>query len=193
MLANVVDRAKSKPDEGDLARIETLNDEIESSTQELAHLQGKKEVVDKAIKDLEKKILEVGGAKLLTQKSKVDGIKLHINLAMDEITKAEVNIEKAGKDSIRHEKALETNTKSLEEVESELQELEEELNECNELVAQLQEKVDSAQSAAENAKGDLDNLKKDLDEKLEEIQKFREREVRISNELIHGLLNLMAT
>lgn len=157
-----------------------MNDEIDNATQELEHLQGKKEVVDKAIKDLEKKILEVGGAKLLTQKSKVDGIKLHINLALDEITKAEVNKEKAGKDSIRFGKSVETNKTSLEDVEAELRELEKELGKCNALVEGLQEKVNRAQNAAENAKEDLDELKADLEEKQESIQKFRKREVSVA-------------
>ena len=157
-----------------------MNDEIDNATQGLEHLQGKKEVVDKAIKDLEKKILEVGGAKLLTQKSKVDGIKLHINLALDEITKAEVNKEKAGKDSIRFGKSVETNKTSLEDVEAELRELEKELGKCNALVEGLQEKVNRAQNAAENAKEDLDELKADLEEKQESIQKFRKREVSVA-------------
>jgi len=63
---------------------------------------------EKAIKDLEKKIL--GNWKVpsfLTQKSKVDGIRLHINLANDEITKAEVAKAKAEKDSVKYDATIE--------------------------------------------------------------------------------------
>ena len=98
----------------------------------------------------------------------------------DEITKAEVNKEKAGKDSIRFGKSVETNKTSLEDVEAELRELEKELGKCNALVEGLQEKVNRAQNAAENAKEDLDELKADLEEKQESIQKFRKREVSVA-------------
>ena len=129
---------------------------------------------------MQKKILDVGGAKLLSQKSKVDGIKLHINLAMDEITKAEVNKAKAEKDSVRHAKAIETQTSALQEVDEELEELNAKLNEVNEFVTETQSKVDAAQAAADNAKDDLENLKSELDAKTEQIQKFRQREVRVN-------------
>ena len=90
-----------------------LDNEIASSEAELEKLEKKAGVVEKAIQDLEKKILDIGGAKLLTQRSKGDGIELHINLAMDEITKAEVNKAKAEKDSVKFSGAVETNQASL--------------------------------------------------------------------------------
>ena len=170
-------RSKSKPDEGDLARIAVLDKEIASADAELEGLKKKAGVVEKAIQDLEKKILEIGGSKLLSQKSKVDGIKLHINLAMDEITKAEVNKAKAEKDSVRFAKAIENHTSALQEVDQELEELNAKLKEVNEFVSETQSKVDKAQAAADNAKDDLESLKAELDEKTEQIQKFRQREV----------------
>ena len=170
-------RSKSKPDEGDLARIAVLDKEIASADAELEGLKKKAGVVEKAIQDLEKKILEIGGSRLLSQKSKVDGIKLHINLAMDEITKAEVNKAKAEKDSVRFAKAIENHTSALQEVDQELEELNAKLKEVNEFVSETQSKVDKAQAAADNAKDDLESLKAELDEKTEQIQKFRQREV----------------
>ncbi|EJC98646.1 uncharacterized protein FOMMEDRAFT_95979, partial [Fomitiporia mediterranea MF3/22] len=176
-------KSKSKPDEGDLARIATLDHEIASSTAELEKIKKKASVVEKAIQDLEKKILDIGGAKLLSQKSKVDGIKLHINLAMDEITKAEVNKAKAEKDSVRFAKNIENHSTALEEVDVELEDLNGKLSEVNKFVSETQSKVDAAQAAADNAKDDLENLKAELDEKTEQIQKFRKREMEIKQHL----------
>lgn len=170
-------RLKNKPDEGDLARISVLDKEIAVSEQGLEKLREKSGVIEKAIKDLEKKILEIGGAKLLTQKSKVDGIKLHMNLAMEEITKAEVNIAKAEKDTKRYSKNIDSNTSVLNEIDAELEDLNSKLDDCNEFVNDTKAKVEDAQSAAENARDDLDNLKAELDEKTEQIQKFRKKEV----------------
>jgi structural maintenance of chromosome 4 len=134
-------------------------------------------VIEKAIQALENKILEIGGAKLLAQKSKVDGVKLHINLANEEITKAEVALAKAEKDTDKFKNSIETNTLALEEVEQDVAKLDQQLQECNDILDDIRSKVDAAQTAAENAKDDLEGLKADLDEKLIGIQEFRKKEV----------------
>lgn len=154
-----------------------MEQEIAASTKELEELQAKSGEIEQAIKALEKKILDIGGAKLLTQKSKVDGIRLHINIANDEITKAEVAKAKAEKDLVKLDSTIETNTITMEEVEAELEELNAQLEQCSDIVTELKAKVDKAQTAAENSKDDLENLKADLDAKTEEIQAFRQKEV----------------
>lgn len=160
-----------------MTRISTLEEEIASSTEKLEELQEKSSKIELAIKDLEKKILEIGGAKLLTQKSKVDGIRLHINLANDEITKAEVAKAKAEKDSVKLDASIEASTAAVEEVDGELEELTGQLEELVQYVTELRTKVEAAQSAAENSKEDLETLKTELDTKDEEIQAFRKKEV----------------
>jgi structural maintenance of chromosome 4 len=171
-------RAQSKPDAAAIARIKVLAAEIVSATTEAEELQEKSSKIEQAIQALEKKILDVGGAKLLTQKSKVDGIRLHINLANDVITKAEVAKAKAEKDTVKLQHTLETSTNSLQEVEREIADLDDQLEECGQYVAKLRTKVDAAQTAAENSKDDLEALKAELDAKTEEIQAFRQKEVR---------------
>ncbi|EPQ60070.1 hypothetical protein GLOTRDRAFT_112842 [Gloeophyllum trabeum ATCC 11539] len=176
-------KSQSKPDAGDLARISALDESIHTATRDLEKLQKKSGAIEQAIKDLEEKILDVGGSRLLTQKSKVDGIKLHIQIASDEITKAEVAKAKAEKDAAKLEGAIEHNSVSLEEAEAELQELVEQLSECTQYVEELSSKVDAARAAAENSKDDLDSLKAELDAKNEEIRGFREKEMTLENDL----------
>ena len=176
-MTDFIIRSQNKPDKSDSARITSLNKQIQTDTQELEKLKNSANVIEAAIQALEKKILEIGGAKLLSQKSRVDGIKLHINLAMDEITKAEVNRAKAEKDTLKFEKAVEASTAALKDEETELQELQEQLEECTQYVDELRTKVDAAQAAADNAKDDLEGLKSELDEKKEQIQQFRQKEV----------------
>ncbi len=177
LLICCISRTKTKPDSGDIARISALDEEIEAAAAELEELEGDKEAIDQQIKALEKKILDIGGARLLSQKSKVDGLRLHINLANDEITKAEVAKAKAEKDVKKLRTVIENNTATLEEVSEELQKLEEELEECVQYVENIRSKVADAQTAAENSKDDLENLKAELDEKTEQIQAFRAKEV----------------
>jgi chromosome segregation ATPase len=171
-------RAQSKPDARDTARIEALEGEIANATSELEDLQKKSSKVENAIKELEQKILEIGGSRLLKQRSTVDGIKLHINLANDEITKAEVAKAKAEKDVLKLTSTIAGNAGAVAGADKEVKELEGQLAEVNEYLEELKEKVEAAQVAAENSKDDLDKLKTQLEEKREEIQEFRKKEVR---------------
>ena len=154
-----------------------MDREIEAAATQLEKLERDKAAIDDQIKALERKILDIGGARLLTQKSKVDGLHLHINLANDEITKAEVAKAKAEKDVKKLEGVVTTNSASLAEITEDLQALEEELEECVQYVEEIRSKVADAQTAAENSKDDLDNLKAELEEKTEQIQAFRAKEV----------------
>ncbi|KAI5998259.1 RecF/RecN/SMC [Pisolithus albus] len=176
-------RAQSKPDARDVARINTLEKEISSTTKELEQLQTKSGAIESAIKDLEKKILEIGGSRLLKQKSTVDGIKLHINLANDEITKAEVAKAKAEKDVGKLASAISSNTEAVEEVDKELAELTQQLAEVTEYLEELQSKVEAAQTAAEHSKDDLENLKTQLEGKREEIKAFKQKEMELNQSL----------
>lgn len=154
-----------------------MDAQIEASTEELEELEGKTASIEADIKALEAKILEIGGSRLLAQKSKVDGIRLHLNLASDEITKAEVAKTKAEKDLAKLEKSLRSNGESLEQVNADLEELEGRLDECKEYLSNLKTRVKQAQDAEENQKDDLDRMQKELDEKNEQVQAFRQREV----------------
>ncbi|KAN0100061.1 RecF/RecN/SMC [Tylopilus felleus] len=176
-------KAQSKPDARDMARIEVLDGEIATATAELQDLETKSGKIEDAIRDLEKKILEIGGSRLLKQRSTVDGIKLHINLANDEITKAEVAKAKAEKDAVKYATAIAGNATAVADADEEIKQLETQLAEVNEYLEELKEKVEAAQQAAENSKDDLDTLKTQLEVKREEIQEFRKKEMELTQKL----------
>ncbi|EIN14323.1 hypothetical protein PUNSTDRAFT_129962 [Punctularia strigosozonata HHB-11173 SS5] len=176
-------RSQNKPNAEDAQRIAALDESIAASEEELSELRNGSAAIEKAIKDLEKKILEIGGSKLLAQRSKVDGIRLHINLANDEITKAEVAIDSDQRKAKKLEGTIATNKANLEDVEAELDELTEQLGEVTDYVEKLRSKVQDAQAAAENSKDDLDSLKAELDEKMEDIQAFRQKEQKMKQTL----------
>ncbi len=85
------------------------------------------------IKALERKILDMGRSQLLVQKSKVNGLKLRINVANEGITKAEVAMAKAEKDLVKFKGSIASNWQSLEGVEIELGKLSESLQEVKDL------------------------------------------------------------
>ncbi len=128
-------RTQSEPDAGDLSRIAFLECEIATAQDELARLQSPSGMIEEAIRALEREILDIGGSQLLVQKSKVDGLKLHINIANEEITKAEVAMAKAEKDSVKFKGSIASNWQSLESVEIEFGKLSESLQEVKDYVA----------------------------------------------------------
>ncbi|KAJ7132829.1 RecF/RecN/SMC [Mycena crocata] len=179
----ISDLRQNKPNSGDLARVSKLDTEIAKSAAELEELQEKASKIEYAIEELEKKILDIGGSKLLTQKSLVDGIRLHINLANDEITKAEVAKAKADKDLIKLAKSIKADSTNSDEVDAELAELNGQIDELAAFISEHQANVEEAKAAAENSKDDLEALKKSLDEKEEEIQAFKQKEAELQHKL----------
>ncbi|KAG6836004.1 hypothetical protein H0H93_012338 [Arthromyces matolae] len=175
--------ARSGPNKVEINRIKDLEGKIGSSEEQLEELLEKSARIQDAIKELEQKILDIGGSRLLKQKSTVEGIKLHINLANEEITKAEVSKAKAEKDLTRHSAAIENNTASFEEAETELGTLNAELDELTTYVEELRAKVETAQEAANNSKEVLDKLKAEVDEKEEEISVFKKKEMDIQQKI----------
>ncbi|KAH9018269.1 hypothetical protein EDB85DRAFT_1897263 [Lactarius pseudohatsudake] len=106
-----------------LGRRASQNARFLTAQNELKRLQSPSGTIEEAIKALEKKILDIGGSQLLAQRAKVDGLKLHIDIASEGITRAEVAMTKAEKDLAKHEGSIARNQQSLEGVEIELEKL----------------------------------------------------------------------
>jgi structural maintenance of chromosome 4 len=153
-----------------------LQQDIEASSSALEQLQEKASAINADIQALQKKILDIGGSKLMKQKSDVDSLRTQIQLANDEITRAEVIKNKAEKDVRKFETAIASNTDALETADDELAQLETQLDECQQFLTDLRTKMEEAQTAADNSKEDLKSLKTELDAKTEEIQEFRRKE-----------------
>ncbi|KAH9048629.1 SMCs flexible hinge, partial [Lactarius deliciosus] len=113
-------KTRSKPDTGNLSRVAFLEREIATTQNELERLQSPSGAIEEAIKALERKILNIGGSQLLAQRSKVDGLKLHIDVANEGITKAEVAMARAEKDLVKFEGSIASNGQNLQGVEIEL-------------------------------------------------------------------------
>ncbi|KIP03912.1 hypothetical protein PHLGIDRAFT_31603 [Phlebiopsis gigantea 11061_1 CR5-6] len=169
----------AKPDSRDLARIATLESQIAASTEELEELEERKTIIDAEIKVLEDKILKIGGSRLLTQKSTVDGILLRLQLATDEITRAEVAKTKAEKDLTKLEKSLRSNNESLVILGNDIEKLDKQLGSCQECMEDISTKVEQARIAEESQKEDMDRKQSELDKQIEAVQAFRQREMEL--------------
>jgi len=169
--------SKNQISASDKSRISALDATIETASEELEEIRDRAKGIEGEIRELEKKILDIGGARLLTQKSKVEGLKLHINIANDEITKAEVAKAKAEKDVIKLAKSIQANKDALAEAEADLEELDREMAQCVQAVEEIKDKVEDAKTQEENSKTKLDDVKSKLDDVSEKIRGFKKKEV----------------
>ncbi|KAH9009406.1 hypothetical protein EDB84DRAFT_1446296 [Lactarius hengduanensis] len=129
-------RTLSEPDAGDISRIASLEREIATARNQLEGLRSPSGTIEEAIKAIEREILDIGGSRLLAQKSQVDGLKLHIDAANEKITKAEVAMAKAERDLAKFEGSIASNRQSLAGVEIELGKLSESLREVRDYAGQ---------------------------------------------------------
>lgn len=182
-VKKLTSRSQSKPDAADEQRIKFSTKDISALEGEVAKLRSKASGISDAIKELQNKILEVGGVKLRAIQSKVSTTKGLLDLANEAITKAEVGQIKAQRDMDKLAKSLESNKAKLEEAESELAAVQSELQSCLQNVKEVKDKVDEASQASEYAKEELAETKAELDEKSGAIQSWRKKEMELKQQI----------
>jgi structural maintenance of chromosome 4 len=93
-LSHLIRSKGNVVDEKDLQKMKSLEGDIAERKKEIEKLTKSTQALEDAIKGLQAKIMEVGGIKLKSQKSKVDGIKEAIDLANDKTTRLEVQMKR---------------------------------------------------------------------------------------------------
>lgn len=170
--------ARSKPDAGDQKRIKDLEREHAQLLASLEKSQEKSGAIEADIEELNDKVKAAGGSKLLMQRSKVDSIKQYIDIATQEVTKAEVGLDKANKDVDRLSTSTGGHDKAIAEADAEVQDLFKSLRKARALVAEFDEKLRDASTELEERQEELHRVKEELDEKSDALRSFRQREVR---------------
>lgn len=175
----ILHRKESKPDAEEAKRSAVLAKEMASIEGELTKIRAKAASYEKDIADLEEQILEVGGVKLRSQRSKVDDIAGMLKLAGDQLIKAETGKTRSEKDRKKYTASIESGQATLEELEEELAGLSESLQTCRADIQKLQQAVSQAEGAKDTYEDTLKELKEELDEKLKLTLSFRAKEVRV--------------
>lgn len=168
---------QAKPDAADQKRIKTLEAEIAGNTKEADKLRQSASGIESQIKELQEKILEVGGVKLRALQSKVANTRGLIDLGGDNLTKAEVAQAKAERDAEKLSKSIAANTAKLEEMDGELATIEGEWKACSNDLETIRSKVEEAQNSLEAVQDTLTEAKNELEEKSSSINAFRALEV----------------
>lgn len=116
-----------QPSKSDDARIGTLEKQIAQFEKAVDELRAESAGIEAEIKDLQEKIMEVGGVRLRGQKAKVDGLKEQIETLTEEISNEEVTRTKAEKQKTKHEKVFEEAEREIASALEEFEQLTEEV------------------------------------------------------------------
>jgi len=116
-----------QPSKSDDARIGTLEKQIAQFEKAVDELRAESAGIEAEIKDLQDKIMEVGGVRLRGQKAKVDGLKEQIETLTEEISNEEVTRTKAEKQKTKHEKVFEEAEREIASALEEFEQLTEEV------------------------------------------------------------------
>lgn len=176
-------RSQSKPDAADDKRITVLEGDISAAQRQLETLRSKSAPIEEQIKELQNRILEVGGVKLRAIQSKVTNTKNQIDMANEAITKAEVGQAKNERDAEKMEKSIAGNTEKLEELGAELQAVEEDLKASTSDRQLIEENVKDAVDAMETVHDTLSEAKAEWEEASTSINAFRALEMDIKQKL----------
>lgn len=154
-----------------------LRAEAQSLRTNIRELTSKTDAIQSEIRDLQEQIMNVGGIKLRTQNSKVEGIKNLHKLASEAITKAEVGLAKAERDLARLQQSNMINEDKLEGLTEELQDIELQLKEKTEAFRLVKAGVDEVKTVMEDKKEERSEIKERLEERVKHLSQFKTLEV----------------
>ncbi len=126
-------------------RQKTLEKKIKILETEIEQLNAETLGIEEEIKVLQDKIMEVGGIKLRSQKSKVDSIREQLETLNQQVNAADVARTKAEKAKAKNEKVVADSEQELETVGSDLETLREEMQERSQAANESKERAEEAQ------------------------------------------------
>ena len=173
-------QGSSKSDD---ARLMALEKQISQHEKAVEKLRSGTCGVEAEIKELQDKIMEIGGVRLRAQKAKVDGLKDQVSTLTEEISTAEVARSKAEKQKSKHEKAFDEAEKEISSTAQELEALSNEGSNQDKDASGLRRQAEEAQEALESKQEELATTKRELDEKKADLNSIRGVEIEMRNRL----------
>ncbi|KND02295.1 uncharacterized protein SPPG_02770 [Spizellomyces punctatus DAOM BR117] len=181
--AEIVRTQQQGPSTEDLSRRDELNSIISKLTKQTSNLQESATVIQEDIKELQGKILEVGGVRLRTQQAKVDGVNEEIGINNTRMTKLQVERSTRDKAVAKILKSIHKNQTELDSVKTEIESIDADLERQRSAASQVKGKVQEAQQVLETKETELEQIKEILDVKTEEINEMRKLQVETKAQL----------
>ncbi|KAI9033329.1 hypothetical protein DFJ74DRAFT_176515 [Hyaloraphidium curvatum] len=179
----LVDLEQQTPDEADIQRMKELSKQMAGHEQEIATLKKSSSKIEDGIKELQEKIMEVGGVRLRSQQAKVDGMNSQIDALNDQATKLKVSQAAAEKNIQKARKAVEKSEQELEETNTKRTEIETEKEQKTQIAIAVKARCEEAQKLMDVKKAQLDEIKVEVDEADNAIKKLRKMEVEMTAQM----------
>jgi len=122
-----------------------LEAKISKLTSDVDKLRAETAGIENEIKALQEKIMEIGGVKLRSQKSKVDDLREQLAALNDRITTCDVARTKNQKDCEKFAKIMKSGEEELETLVQELAELEEDMKRSSQNAEKIRKKAEDAE------------------------------------------------
>jgi len=129
----------------DKKQISALETKISKLTSDVDKLRAETAGIENEIKALQEKIMEIGGVKLRSQKSKVDDLREQLTALNDRITTCDVARTKNQKDCEKFAKIMKSGEEELETLVQELAELEEDMKRSSQNAEKIRKKAEDAE------------------------------------------------
>ncbi|KAJ1971175.1 Structural maintenance of chromosomes protein 4 [Dimargaris xerosporica] len=166
-----------QPDERDVAQMQALQRQICEHEQQLAQLHETKVSIEGAIKELQNKILEVGGVQLRVQKAKVESLKERLETCQGQLVKLDVAVKKATKDRTKVEQAIDKQRQERDDAQIQLTRLTGDIERKTAAALEVKERCDQVRDRMDDMKEGLDARKAELDQKTAEVNQIRTTEL----------------
>lgn len=151
--------------------------------QELQELKDGASSLENELKELEEKIMDIGGVKLKMQKSKIDGIIQKVEILNQKTSSVVHTIKKLQNEIKRSEKSLANNEKELQNGKVELVNLEEKFSKKNGSTLDLERKINEFENEKEKINSESEEIKDELDAKQTQINELKSTEIELENQI----------
>ncbi|EMR08582.1 hypothetical protein PNEG_03058 [Pneumocystis murina B123] len=139
--------------------------------------------IEQEIKQLQDRIMEIGGIRLRTQKAKVDNIQDQLNTIHDSIANADVLKIKKEKDKVRFEKAISDSKNELQVIETQVFDVKSNITKKTKLIDTLRSKIEKIQQEINDKADELLEIKSRQNEEMKVNNAARAKEIETKNKL----------
>lgn len=167
----------------DAQKLKSLQQEQKSQSVSVAKAKKDTEALEKDIEKLQKNILDAGGAKLRTQKAKVESLANQLAETSKSITKMKVDIKGAATKIAKTEKDIQVAEKSSEKSDAKLAKLKEEFKQIENDAQKVLEAYQDAQKQLDIKAKELDVIQKDFEALQKVVESVKGVEVDITNKM----------
>jgi structural maintenance of chromosome 4 len=181
--AVVVAKENAEPDPADVKRLKELNKKISLSQSELDSLVSSCQPLEDDIRQLQDKIMEVGGVRMRTQKAKVDSLLEQIDQNQHKISNLQAEKSSREKNLKKSGNVIDKREREMEQIEQELAKTLEAYNDTCQRIASAKEESREASNELETKEEEVARLKELLQERSAALNKAKLAEVKLKAQL----------